>query len=263
MTPVGCFPFGEPVRRLTQVDRRPKNLFVLGVYASAVHAQWVDANGKQLVAALAVASEPYIFWRGERANDVISQLQVPPEAGALKPAASRFNGPSGLALDEQILSPLDRSREQAWLADLVPHSCVNAQQLAAIEREYLPRARELGLPLPTTPHVPSPLADYARQDEIANELAESKSEVLVLLGDEPIRWFSRRWYNKASCLADFGEDECSYGRLHEANIAGRHVQLLPLAHPRQIARLGLHSPKWFALHAHWISRRGDPVGPQL
>lgn len=34
------YPFGETVRRLVQQDRTPKHVFVLGVYASAVHARW-------------------------------------------------------------------------------------------------------------------------------------------------------------------------------------------------------------------------------
>ena len=34
------FPFGETVKPLAQLDRTPKKVFVLGVYASAVHARW-------------------------------------------------------------------------------------------------------------------------------------------------------------------------------------------------------------------------------
>ena len=35
------YPFGEVVHRLVQQDRTPKKVFVLGVYASAVHARWM------------------------------------------------------------------------------------------------------------------------------------------------------------------------------------------------------------------------------
>jgi hypothetical protein len=38
------FPFGQPLHRLTQSDRTPKPVFVLGVYASAVHARWLDKD---------------------------------------------------------------------------------------------------------------------------------------------------------------------------------------------------------------------------
>ena len=39
------FPFGERLHRLVQEDRTPKKVFVLGVYASAVHALWMK-DGK-------------------------------------------------------------------------------------------------------------------------------------------------------------------------------------------------------------------------
>ncbi|MBR2201384.1 MAG: hypothetical protein IJ894_11670, partial [Bacteroidales bacterium] len=58
------FPFGQEVHKLVQQDRSPKKVFVLGVYASAVHAKWKDKNGKLVCQALAVASEPRIFWDG-------------------------------------------------------------------------------------------------------------------------------------------------------------------------------------------------------
>src|SRR4051794_26082632 len=116
------FPFGQPLRAVAQEDCRPKRVFVLGVYASAVHARWVGPDGKELVKALAVASEPSIFWRRENAEEVIRRIDVK-GAGELRPADQRFNGPSGRTLDEQILAPLGLGREQAWLCDLVPLSC--------------------------------------------------------------------------------------------------------------------------------------------
>ena len=50
------YPFGEKVYPLVQRDRSPKKVFVLGVYASAVHAKW-RAGNKTICQALAVASE--------------------------------------------------------------------------------------------------------------------------------------------------------------------------------------------------------------
>jgi hypothetical protein len=55
---------------------------------------------------LAVASEPGIFWRGDGAAFIIEQIRIPGVLGRLVPADGRFNGPSGIALDEYILSPL-------------------------------------------------------------------------------------------------------------------------------------------------------------
>jgi hypothetical protein len=36
---IESFPFRRPVRKVSQKDRTQKKVFVLGVYASAVHAQ--------------------------------------------------------------------------------------------------------------------------------------------------------------------------------------------------------------------------------
>jgi len=59
------FPFGTPVCILRQEDRSGKKVFVLGVYASAVHEKWIGHDLKVRVHALAVASEPEIFWIGD------------------------------------------------------------------------------------------------------------------------------------------------------------------------------------------------------
>lgn len=103
MLSLWSFPFGQPVRNVVQTDRTPKQVFLLGVYASAVHAKWVGKDNKLTVNALAVASEPYIFWRGEDSESIIRQIQILPELGKLLPASHQFHGPSGIALAELIL----------------------------------------------------------------------------------------------------------------------------------------------------------------
>ena len=70
------FPFGQELKKVEQEERSTKKAFVLGVYASAVHARWIDQNGKQKVTALAVASEPDIFWTGENAEKIISGINI-------------------------------------------------------------------------------------------------------------------------------------------------------------------------------------------
>ena len=69
------YPFGEYARPLVQEDRSPKKIFVLGVYASAVHARWKRENNI-ICLALAVASEPRIFWDGnpDEAREIISGI---------------------------------------------------------------------------------------------------------------------------------------------------------------------------------------------
>ena len=112
---IGIFPFGQEVKKVEQDERTPKQAFVLGVYASAIHARWENSLGKTLIKALAVASEPYIFWRGEKAEEKIREIQIPHELGKLVAAEKQFNGPSGIALDELILKPLGLARTDTWL----------------------------------------------------------------------------------------------------------------------------------------------------
>jgi len=247
---IGIFPFGQPVQNIVQTDRSSKNVFILGVYASAVHARWINPNGNTLVNALAVASEPYIFWRGENANSIIEKIDIPPEVGKLVPANLTLNGPSGNALDNLILNPLGLERNDVWLCDLVPHSCINPAQKNAIEREYSPISLKFGLPNPSVPPLPNPITDEKRRREIEDELFESNATILILLGDLPIAWFlfihDKRWRK----LADFE----TYGQLHKTKIRERSIRILPLAHPRQIAKLGVSSSFWYETHQEWIRR---------
>lgn len=48
MTQLGTFPFGLPVTKVVEMDRTPKRVFVLGVYASAVHARRMTNTANQL-----------------------------------------------------------------------------------------------------------------------------------------------------------------------------------------------------------------------
>jgi len=263
MASIGLFPFGEPVHNIIQTDRTPKRVFILGVYASAVHAKWIDGNQKTIVTALAVASEPYIFWRGENAENIIKNISIPPQLGTLVPAQRQFNGPSGIALDDLILKPLAMTRSDAWLCDLVPHSCMNPSQNEAIKRAYLPAAQKHELPIPTVPSVPTVLADEERRESILSEIRESKASVVRLLGDEPIQWFLSHYDRRWRTLKDFGGDNQPYGRLHSAQIDGKELHILPLAHPRQIAKLGQSSLFWHQAHSTWIEQSASEVSESI
>ena len=247
---IGTFPFGQPVRCVTQADRGPKRVFVLGVYASAVHARWCDTRGKQIVRALGVASEPCIFWRGDSVGEILSAIDVPPQAGYLEPPAGNLNGPSGRSIDEDYLGPLGLTRADAWLCDLVPHSCMNDGQANAIARTYTTVIEQHGLPPVSWPPLPNKLTDAARQHEIATELRDSGAEVVITLGDLPLKWFGGA-FGSQRALGAYGRNANNYGRLHDFNIDGRTLKLLPLVHPRQAAGLSGHSPEWKALHGIW------------
>lgn len=259
MKKIGTFPFGLPVQDVVQTDHTPKNVFVLGVYSSAVHARWESESGKTIVTALAVANEPYIFWRGDNTESVIETIPIPKELGKLVPASQNYNGPSGKALDNLILNPLGLKRQNTWLCDLVPHSCVNPSQQKAIEREYTPIASKYGLPKHSVPPVPKNLSDEKRRREILSEISESKAKVLIILGDKPIEWFLSYYDNRWKKLSDFGRDNASYGQLHEVGLDGFKINLLPIAHPRQIGKLGMSSAAWYDMHNYWIEESAHNI----
>jgi len=247
-----------PITPVRQADLNPKRVFVLGVYASAVHARWVADDGKTMVSALAVASEPEIFWRGEDADKLIERIPVPHGAGRLVPANKTLNGPSGVTLDSMFLEPLGITRREAWLCDLLPESRCNPMQRVAIEREYDSRREGLGLPGYDFPPVPSVLASAARRIEIEGEIVAAQPVILLTLGDQPLKWFAQH-YGSQSTLGSYGETPETYGRLHDLEVAGKALKLLPLVHPRQAGRLGTHSAVWSEFHGYWRSQ----VAPSL
>lgn len=249
------FPFGSLLKKVEQQDKTTKKAFVLGVYASAVHAKWLDVNGKVKVAALAVASEPEIFWNGNQidAQNIINNIEIPKELGALIPAAYYNNGPSGRALDELILTPMGLDRNNTWLCDLIPYSLSNKNQMCKIEELYNPLIKLYNLPKPSIPPVPKELTDIKRREEILNELIASEAEILILLGDKPIEWFLDYYINvKILRLSNFSN---KYGHSRVLSVAGKQLSVFAFAHPRQIAGLGFHSSEWFSKHSRWIKNK--------
>jgi uracil-DNA glycosylase len=203
------------------------------------------------VSALAVAGEPELFWRGAHVAEIVGDISLPAGVGRLEAADSTYNGSTGRALDEEILQPLGLTRSETWLSTLVPHSCISPTQQQTIEEHYAPVAQEYDLPPASVPLVPEVLAGEDRQQAILAELRQSQAEILILLGNQPLRWFLLAFESRWKRLIDFGMDTESYGRLHPVTIAGQSIQVLPLAHPRQIDRLGRASARWFELHQAW------------
>jgi uracil-DNA glycosylase len=245
------FPFGSQLQKVEQIDKSPKKVFVLEVYASAVHAKWIGVDGKVKVNALAVASEPYIFWKGENAKEIIDKIPIPEVCGKLIPADKRFNGPSGIALDELFLKPLGYTREDAWLCDLLPYSRINTNQQKAIERHYNPLIKKFNLPECTIPKFSAvELNKPERANEIVDELEQSQAEKIILLGDLPIKHFLSHFSNHKK-LSDFGCTINDYGREHPVTIRNKTYIVIPLVHPRQAAALGRSNLDWKKLHNEW------------
>lgn len=246
------FPFGEPVHRLEQQDKTPKQVFVLGVYASAVHAKWINHLGI-VCQALAIASEPYIFWDGntDEAASIISRIKIPQELGSLVLPNKHLNGTSSKVLSENILKPLGFTRKEAWLCDLLPESRLNPRQQKVIAERYNPLIKQYGLNEVTVPIEDGKFCDAARREKITQEILSSQAETLVLLGDVPIKQYLRHVSD-----IDFGSlreltEKHIYGEPVRVRIDGRSIDVVALAHPRQIGGLGSSSQFWFDEHKKW------------
>ncbi len=250
------FPFGKELHPLVQEDRTEKKVFVLGVYASAVHARW-KCDGKVVCQALAVASEPRIFWDGNpaEAKQIIDSVAMPKELGHLEPAGKQLNGPSAKVLDEDILAPLGFTRQDAWLCDCLPETRLNPSQAKAIREKYEPLMDAYALNAVTIPKRPSSFCSTERSAEITAELLQSQAGLLVLLGDIPIA----QYLNKVADVpySTLGEYVAlyGYGNPTDVTVGGKTLQVLPLAHPRQIGALGAHSEKWCTMHKQWKAQR--------
>lgn len=252
------FPFGQPLTKVQQKDKTPKKAFCLGVYASAVHAKWIDENGKQKVSALAVASEPCIFWTGDNAEQIISSIKLPEQLGKLTvPTDKKLNGPSGRALDNLFLKPLGLNRQSTWLCDLLPESRVNEQQRKALDKHYsADTITKFNLPHATVPNFDKEeLNSATRRKEILEELEASQADTLILLGDLPIYWFLRFHDKRFSKLSQFGDTKSNYGKYHEIKINNKIYNVIPLCHPRQADRLGSSNAKWGQLHDNWTKEK--------
>jgi hypothetical protein len=246
------FPFGQQLKKVQQTDITPKEVFVLGVYASAIHAQWIGPDHKVKVRALAVASEPYIFWKGDNAKEIIKQIKIHKDLGTLIPAAANLNGPSGNTLDSQYLYPLGYSRKDAWLCDLLPYSRLNPNQEKAIKEKYNIEVEKFKLPKCNIPKLSkNDLDNSDRRVEILAELQKSEANTIILLGDLPIKHFLS-YYTKYTKLSDFLTKAGKYGDNIEIKIEGRIYQVIPLVHPRQAGHLGFSSVEWSEYHRKWV-----------
>ena len=246
------YPFGEVVKPLKQEDRSPKKVFVLGVYASAVHARWIK-DGEVIIEALPVADEPRLFWDGNEAEakEIIGRIQIPEALGALEPCGSRVNGPAAKVLEENILEPLGFTRDDAWLCDCLPEARLFPTEYKEIYDKYNPLIREYDLNDVTIRKRPVVFCDKYRAEEIVDELMESEAELLILLGDITIGQF----LNKVArvpykSLQDYDE-EVGYGVRTEVTIRGKQIEILPLAHPRQIGVFGAYHEIWHRKHTEW------------
>jgi len=247
------FPFGEPIQAVTWSDGGPKRVVVVGVYPSAVHARWIGVNGKQRIGALAVANEPEPFWTGEDDELIVQSVsgRLPSGVGSLEPA--RLNGVSGKALDP-LLDCLGLQHRHVRIIDLWNRYLANSAQEAARKREIERseasgelQVAELLEATRWTQRAKITTLPQDRQPAFSEEFEEADPAWVVTLGEEPV---------KALKLEDLSLSD--YGSIRRGvKVCDKTVNVIALAHTRQIAKHGLHAPEWFDAHQRWLSEQAE------
>ena len=280
MTDQATFPFGKPsTPRPPRIPSGIAELFVLGVYPSALHVRWSPPAWAQArlgvgtIGALAVDDEPTVFWDGADARERIEQWRADVhfregdaegECGHLRAAG---NGTSGRSVVERVLEPLGIDADATWFSDVVDRFFVKSgnarrrEQADAIAADYAPFAVAARLPEARLPSRPSTdeLVEVALTEHAARlraELAQAQAPVVVTLGEEARRVLlgfadavtgpptmpleGRRF--RASAAATYGE---------AGSVSLGNVQ----AHWYAVVHPGQHSPTWTELHDAWMDRR--------
>lgn len=276
MTGEARFPFGQlstsrPPRRTAHAAE----LFVLGVYPSALHVRWQPPTwarhrlGVGPVGALAVADEPCVFWDGADAAQQVAEWRTKVEFidgdddGCWGKVTAASNGTSGSAVAEGVLVPLDVKPENTWFTDAIDYFFVKQgkpggrrQQADAIGADYTPFAAAAGLPPASLPARPTPdelvaLAASHHCDRLRAEFEEANAPVVVTLGEEARRVLIAVADHVDGAPAHpldgrrIAVDEASYGRPGTARVGGIEAQCYALVHP------GQRSTGWRQLHDQW------------
>lgn len=250
---MGTFPFGRPasLRPPRPALSGAAQVFVLGVYPSALHVRWTRPDGKVHVQSLAVDDEPEVFWDGmdavERVEHWKQQVGWQRCWGSATPSG---NGTSGRGVLSDVLEPLGIAPEQAFFTDcyrryLVKHGA--GSQGAAMDRAYAPFAAARGLPpvdLPERPTDPALVRMAIAEDggEIVSQLQDSGADLVVTLGQPAADVFAAVTGAARPVL----RRDMSYGLERQVRVGGRAAQWLPLKHP------GQRAPAWVQHHQDWI-----------
>lgn len=246
------FAFGRSAtRRPPREPQGEADLFVLGVYPSALHVRWTSPAGGT-VGALAVDDEPVVFWDGADADERVRRWREAvgwtDEWGTVTRASG--NGSSGRHVVRHVLDPLGVDAAAVFFTDCLPLYFVKegpGSQGARLRAVYDPFASSHhGLQPADLPRRPPPaeLVRRAVAEEgqvLRHQLLASGSERVVTLGQEAADVLAAITGHDR-VLLDTGPD---YGTRRRLRVEARDIEWIPLTHP------GNRAPIWATRHALW------------
>jgi hypothetical protein len=255
---LGTFPFGRKVFKISQIDRTPKPVFVLGVYGSAVFAQFNTVNSELPIRYLPIDNEPGIFWNGDQktVKKIISDLNIPKTVGKLTPEISSVNGIIGKAFDKYYLHPLKLNRDQIWICNLIPYYVLNKNERKSV-RKYNDVNHMFNLPKAEIPSKEERKNDLTKKrfSEIIEEIFLSKAEFIITLGQQPLKWFMQE-YN--SGMENFLNVK-NYGSIIKIQLESVKFNFIPLFHPRQLLKEKNIDSRVGLLHFDWIKTKAKKI----
>jgi hypothetical protein len=148
---------------------------------------------------MAVDNEPEIFWAGgeEQENAAISEWKrlvgYQPEWGQIS-AAGRFNGSSGLWVNQRVFVPLGKSRQDSWLTDCLDTYRCSKGLSTYLQKTYSYLRNTNGWPQAN--HSPHPDENAIVVEAITNhknrllsELTAAHPTLVITLGNAALRVF--------------------------------------------------------------------------
>jgi uracil-DNA glycosylase len=246
--------FGKPVSPSKPRADGPRDVFILGVYPSALHVRWQVPGRARPVQAVAVDSEPEPFWTGHdegcQVERWLREISFRSSWGQVEPCG-RLNGSSGVWVDEMILSPLGINRSDAWITDCIDtyfESADAATRLA--EPEIVNAIMTNGIPAPNHRAHPSE-NDIVREaigvhsNRLRAELVAARPRMVVTLGNAALRVVAELGGagHIPRKLSPVGE---LYGKPLEGRIEDLKFEWLPFAHPASPAPYQRAHQKWAA-----------------
>ncbi len=232
----GFFPFGRPVLKRRPSAKSRRRVFVLGAFPSALHIAWWSPARKN-VKALPVDNEPASFWTGD---DERAQIEAWKRAVGFRTGewgevetAGEINGKAGRWLDENVLSPLGVTRDEACLTYCATTCFVDAAADFAVNERYAPVASNLGLPQAClllrpreTALVETTVTDH--RERLLRELSMTVPELVVTLGNAALRVM--RAITEARAGPGRLHPDAKYGVAQPLAWGGRKAAWLPLTH---------------------------------
>ncbi len=139
------FPFGKIVKPQNPAIDGQRDFFILGAYPSALHVKWLPPTPYKQIRAIAVDNEPSIFWDGTDQNKIheswLRSIPWQNNWGEIEPAG-RFNGSSGVWVNDKVLSPLRLQRNDVWFLDCLDIYHCSKGLSKRLDDTYLPFAEK-------------------------------------------------------------------------------------------------------------------------